>query len=102
MKIRVQIFNKFQLIKLIKIDIMIKTGLRKHSIFAAIAVVILGFVSLAFTLVEQHPSDLNSNPIINQLSVNNTEVVPENSVGEIDIKNETSSTLSETTRTFLT
>ena len=70
---------------------MIKTGLRKYSIFAVIAVVILGFVSLAFTIEKQHLSDLNSNPLIKQLSVNNTEVAPENSVGKIDIKKETSS-----------
>lgn len=55
---------------------MIKNGFKNYSAFTTIAVVILGFSFLAFSLKEQHSSNLNSIPLVKHLSITNTHILP--------------------------
>lgn len=70
---------------------MVKIGLKKHSKFAAIAVVIFVVGSLGFNLIEQYSSGLNSFPVDKQSTADNIEILPGKSSGGADLKNDINS-----------
>ena len=68
---------------------MKKIGFKKYSVFTTISVVILGLSFLAFGLKEQHSSNLNSIPLVKQVSINNTATLPVKNTGGVDSKEQT-------------